>query len=99
MEKNKVNASLQHIPRINVSREADIQFMRELERTDRERYDGLVRNMMKEAVRLQRLPEVIEMPGRKCGHCGLVLPKNARTDSRYCDDACRKASSRLRLAA
>lgn len=97
-----MNASLQDVPKINVSREADAQFMRELERTDRPRYDRLVRNMMKEAARLRQSPEVIGMPGRKCGHCGLVLPKDARADSpdsRYCDDACRKASSRLRLAA
>src|SRR5882724_760548 len=41
--KNKVNASLQHILKMNVSKEADAGFMAELERTDPERYRKLIR--------------------------------------------------------
>jgi hypothetical protein len=93
--------STESIPRMNVSKEADTQFLCELERTDPERYARLLKNMLKEVTRLRRLsePGTVTTMQRRCQQCGLVLASDARADSRFCDDACRKASSRLRLAA
>jgi hypothetical protein len=52
------------------------------------------------AVRLQRLPEVVEMPvGRRCKHCNLSLPDSLRQDSQHCDAACKQADYRSRKAA
>ena len=92
--------STERISKKNVSREADAGFTAELKKTDRARYDRLIHNMEHEASRQVRLSkQVTEITRRKCEYCGLVLASDARADSRYCDDACRKASSRLRLAA
>jgi hypothetical protein len=92
--------STEPVSKMNVSREADQTFMRELERTDRPRYDRLLKAMSVHAVRLQRLPEVVEIPvGSHCVHCGLTLPSDIRSDSQYCDAACKKAAYRLAKAA
>ena len=91
--------STERIPKLNVSREADRDFMAELKKTDRERYDRLIKAMQVHAARLQRVvPEVIEMPAPKCEHCGLKLPPDKREDGRYCDRNCKQAAYRLRTA-
>jgi hypothetical protein len=92
-----VNASLQQISKMNVSKEADAAFMTELKRTDRPRYDRLVKAMQVHT--LGRLPKVIEISGRRCLHCGLPLPEGLRQDGQHCDAACKQADYRSRKAA
>jgi hypothetical protein len=98
MEKTGVMYSTETIPRINVSKEADAAFMAELKRTDQARYDCLVRNMQKEALRLRRMSQPVATTTieRRCQHCGLVLPSDARADSRYCDSTCQRNARRAR---
>jgi hypothetical protein len=92
--------STERVSKMNVSKQADQTFLHELERTDRSRYDRLLKAMSVHAVRLQRLPQAVEMPvGRRCVHCGLTLPSDIRSDSQYCDAACKKAAYRLAKAA
>ena len=90
--------STQRIPKVNVSREGDRDFMAELKREDRPRYDRLIRNIQIGAAKLQRQSQVTEIPQRKCLHCGLVLPTELRTDARYCDSTCERNAKRARAA-
>lgn len=80
----------------NVSKEADAAFMRELERTDPARYSRLLKNMR---LSVGAASLAARRDKKTCQHCGLVLPPEIRSDSQYCDDACKKASYRLRVAA
>ena len=74
----------------NVGEEADLAFMRELEREDPPRYHRLMRNVLASG----------KTDKDKCQHCSLPLPfKDRRSDARYCDDACKKAAWRSRKAA
>jgi hypothetical protein len=93
--------STERVPAMNVSKQADAMFMAELKRTDRERYDRLIRNMEREAARLRRLsqPGTVTTMQRRCQHCGLALPSDIRSDRQYCDGACKKAAYRLAKAA
>jgi hypothetical protein len=34
----------------------------------------------------------------RCWHCGATLPGDVRTDSKYCDAACKKAAQRAKAA-
>jgi hypothetical protein len=90
--------STEHIRKMNVSREADQTFMRELERTDRPRYDRLVKAIQTGAFRQTRQVKVVTMPEPMCAHCGLVLPPELRTDARYCDRTCERNAKRARAA-
>jgi hypothetical protein len=79
---------------MNVSKQADQNFMNELKRTDRPRYDRLAHIMEKEAARLARLAQqsalVTEIPNRQCKHCGLILSPGQREDALYCDLTCQR---------
>jgi hypothetical protein len=90
--------STETIPRMNVNKEADAVFLAELKRTNRARYDHLIRNMQKEALRLRRLSQSVGITTtrRRCQHCGLVLASDARADSRYCDSTCQRNARRAR---
>jgi hypothetical protein len=77
----------------NVRKEADAAFMRELQRTDPRRHSALVKNLQKAAVISLKSAEP------RCAHCGLILPAENRSDSRYCDQACKKGAYRARRAA
>jgi hypothetical protein len=95
-----VNASLQHILKMNVSKEADAAFMAEVKREDPERYERLLKNMLKQATRLRRLsqPGTVTTIRRKCEHCRLALPPDLRSDARYCDRTCERTAKRSRAA-
>jgi len=74
----------------NVGDEADLAFMRELEREDPQRYHRLMRNILARR----------RADKDNCQQCGLALPfKDRRSDTKYCDDACKKAAWRSRKAA
>ena len=72
---------------MNVTKQADHNFMEELKRTDRPRYDRLIHAMQKEAYRLQRIGLATQII-RNCGHCGLRLPDGLRADTRFCGATC-----------
>jgi hypothetical protein len=86
--------STERIPKRNVSKEADSAFMVELKRTDRPRYESLIRNIQIGAAKLQR--QVIEITRRQCEHCALTLPPELRTDAQYCDSTCQRNARRAR---
>jgi len=74
----------------NVGEEADLAFMRELEREDPQRYHRLMRNIFARG----------RADKDNCQKCGLALPfKDRRSDTKYCDDACKKSAWRSRKAA
>jgi len=67
--------------------------MEELKRTDRPRYDRILRAALKETRRLKGTP------ARNCEHCGLRLPDDVRTDAKYCDTTCQRAARLARSEA
>lgn len=73
---------------MNVTKEADAAFMRELKRTDRPRYDRLEKAIRTAAHRSKQQDKP------RCRHCGLFLPDDIRSDAKYCDAACKKAYQR-----
>lgn len=74
----------------NVGEEADLAFMRELEREDPQRYHRLMKNILASG----------RADDDNCQQCGLPLPfKDRRSDAKYCDGACKKAAWRSRKAA
>ena len=79
---------------MNVSKEADQNFMSELKRSDRQRYDRLKHILEKESARRQRLAQqpasVTEITIRRCKHCELVLSPDQRRDALYCDLTCQR---------
>ena len=80
--------------KMNVSTEADKAFIKELRRTDPKRYERLFKHMFAQAQSVQ-----VPTQAGKCKHCGLVKPEDSRSDSVYCDTACKKAAYRARKAA
>lgn len=82
---------------MNVSQEADKAFMEELQRTDRPRYDRLIRAMEKEAYRVQRIGQPESQSSVRhfvtCAGCGhRFLAK--RADNSTCSARCRARVSR-----
>ena len=97
-----MNYSTEHITKMNISEDANATFLSELKRTDRARYDNLIRNMEREVGRLRLRAKVVEIAPateRTCAQCGLKLPTDLRMDAKFCDDACKTAFSRSRKAA
>jgi hypothetical protein len=90
----KVHLEKQQPLKRNVSEEADRAFLRELERTDPERYHRLLKNMYRS---LGDEPKPAPSVDRaRCALCGLLLPDGARDGAMFCDRACRQAAYRLR---
>ncbi len=48
-----------HVPKMNVSKEADAEFMRLLERDDPKRYENLVKNMRRAASARTEVADVV----------------------------------------
>ena len=82
--------------RMNVSAGADAAFMREVGRTDPARHSRLLKNMRLSAGAASMAARNSK---KNCQHCGLAMPSDARSDSQFCDDACKQAAYRLRMAA
>lgn len=74
---------------MNVSIEADKEFMRLLRIEDPARYRNLVRNMEQAAARQQRSAGSCQNP--KCSNTVLEF----RAGTRFCSDTCRKQGSRV----
>jgi hypothetical protein len=85
---------------MNVSKEADAGFMRELKRLDPARYNRLLDNMRREAYRNKSKPtapsDVRYCENQKDGKHR--LPDDARGNAKYCDEACKQAAYRNRAA-
>jgi Txe/YoeB family toxin of Txe-Axe toxin-antitoxin module len=101
-----VKAVLEHIESgkklsPNVSKKADAAFMASLKRQDRDRYDRLIENMQRRAYASLRKPTPVRedrAESRRCAHCNLPLPADARTDAQFCDSSCRSARKRQKAA-
>jgi hypothetical protein len=74
---------------VNVSKEADRQFMSALKREDPKRYANLVRNMEQSVTRNRRAAGACQNP--KCSNDLLQF----RAGTLFCSESCKKHSQRI----